>query len=167
MCTAFILGEALSNNLRRCFLFVLSVLSIFSFDFMSSACMFPQSADLLTDVYMRSALPVGLCALIGVSFYTLSRRPGANFEELRSSHTYNALLLSYLTVPAVSLKQFQVTINCTKFLGTLTISCFFERQALDCVKIAGGIYVRVDTSVNCVGSKYNLFRSVNGLVIFI
>lgn len=71
--------------------------------------MFPRSADLLTDVYMWSAVPVMLCALIYASLFFLSRRPGADVEELRSSHTYNALLLSYLTVPSVSLKQFQVS----------------------------------------------------------
>ena len=87
---------------------LLSMLSVFSFDFISSACMFPESANLLSNVYMWSSMPAALSGGLLFSYFVQSRCQGANIDDLRSRHTYYALLMSYLTLPTVSLKQFQV-----------------------------------------------------------
>ena len=87
---------------------LLSLLSVFSFDFVSSACMFPQSSNLLAEVYMWSAIPAALFCGLLLSYSVLVRRPGADVDDLRSRHTYYALLMSYLTLPSVSLKLLQV-----------------------------------------------------------
>lgn len=87
---------------------LLGVLSIFSFDFLSTACMF-KSSNLLSEVYFWSSVPVILSGLILFSYVTYAGRPGSDVEDLRSRHVYYALLLSYLTLPSVSLKQFQVS----------------------------------------------------------
>jgi hypothetical protein len=93
---------------------LLSILSIFSFDFISSACMFPESANLLSEVYMWSAMPAALSTSLLLSYLARMSLPGANFDELRSQHTYYVLLMSYLTLPSVSLKQFQVRLSTIK-----------------------------------------------------
>jgi hypothetical protein len=87
---------------------LLSLLSIFSFDFLSSACMFPKSSNLLSEVYMWSAVPVALSCCMFTSYLIQSIYLGADTDELRSRHTYYVLLMSYLALPSVSLKQFQV-----------------------------------------------------------
>ena len=87
---------------------LLSLLSIFSFDFISSACMFPESANLLSEVYMWSSMPAASSCGLYLSYLIQLNRPGANFGDIRSRHIYYVLLMSYLTLPSVSLKQFQV-----------------------------------------------------------
>ena len=38
-------------------------------------------------------------------------------------------------------------------------------QALDCVDVAGEVYVRVDTSVSCTGSDYGTFVALDAALI--
>jgi len=38
-------------------------------------------------------------------------------------------------------------------------------QALDCVSVAGGSYLRVDTSIDCASARFRTFRVVDGLLI--
>jgi hypothetical protein len=54
------------------------------------------------------------------------------------------LLLGYLVLPSVSLKQL---------------------QALDCVTIAKKHYLRIDTSIDCDSKEFQIFRMVDGLFI--
>ena len=88
---------------------LLSLLSVFSFDFLSSACMF-ESSNLLSEVYLWSAVPLALSGCILFSYRIQSCLDGASFDNLRSRYTYYVLLMSYLTLPSVCLKQFQVCI---------------------------------------------------------
>ena len=47
------------------------------------------------------------------------------------------------------------------------ISSYFSffSQALDCVKVAGELYVRVDTGISCSGSKYAAFAALDAAFI--
>lgn len=87
---------------------LLSGLSLFSFDFISSACMFPESSNLLSEVYLWTSMPAALAGGLLVSYSFRSRWPGADVHDLRNRHTYYVLFMSHLTLPSVSLKQFQV-----------------------------------------------------------
>ena len=50
--------------------------------------------------------------------------------------------------------------------GTAISSYFsFFSQALDCVKVAGEWYVRVDTGISCSGSKYVAFAALDAAFI--
>lgn len=105
----------------------LPILSIFSFDFVSTACMFPQQSNIITEVYLWTSLPSVIIFIIGASFYIRSRLPSADYDRLTKTHVYygksnailpastpdnnvtsTVLLLSYLCLPSVSLKQLQV-----------------------------------------------------------
>ena len=88
---------------------LLSLLSVFSFEFLSSACMF-ESSSLLSEVYLWSAIPVTLSGCFLFFYRIQSRQVGASIDDLRSRYTYYVLLMSYLTLPSVSLKQFQVCV---------------------------------------------------------
>lgn len=70
--------------------------------------MFPDSSNLLSEVYLWSAVPLILSSGVILSYRIQIRRLGASVEELRSVHAYYVLLMSYMTLPSVCLKQFQV-----------------------------------------------------------
>jgi hypothetical protein len=57
-------------------------------------------------------------------------------QDLNRQHTYWFLMLTYLVLPPVSRKQFQI---------------------LSCVEVAGGSYLRVDTSIDCNAAKFRSF----------
>jgi hypothetical protein len=38
-----------------------------------------------------------------------------------------------------------------------------QLQALDCIDVAGGSYLRIDTSIDCDSPEFRSFRAVNGL----
>ena len=63
---------------------------------------------------------------------------------LEQRHTQYFVLLTYLMLPPVSFKMF---------------------QALDCVKIAGGSFLRVDTAISCNGTAFEAFRLLDVVLI--
>jgi hypothetical protein len=115
----------------------MSMLSVFSFDFLSLECLFKDSDHFLS-VYLWSATPVAIALLLLVGHFAQGK--GRNASTLAN----RLLLLGYLCLPAVALKQF---------------------QALDCVKVAGKLYLRIDTSISCETSNFTIFKLVDGLFI--
>jgi len=108
---------------------MLNVLSIFSLDFLSLDCLF-ENSDHLLSVYVWSAVPIILAALIvlvHVAEGAFSWKVG-NPCPKTATLTYRLLLLCYLVLPPVTFKQL---------------------QALDCVTVAGGSFLRIDTSIDC------------------
>jgi hypothetical protein len=122
---------------------MMSVFSVFSFDFLSLECFFTNSNQFLS-VYLWSATPLLLAVVLVVAHVTrLNRR--SDVDALSWSSLANQiLLLGYLVLPPVSLKQL---------------------QALDCVVIAGKSYLRIDTSIDCDSDAYAAFMLVDGLFI--
>ena len=127
----------------------LSRLSWVSLDFISFECVLKQSDSLYFSVYALSALPF-LAILLNGAVYVLRRwramcidRTGDD-DQLNHQHAYVAILITYLVLPPVSRRQF---------------------QALDCVAVAEGSFLRVDTSINCESSKFQAFRVVDALLI--
>jgi hypothetical protein len=120
---------------------MMSALSVFSFDFLSFECFFPNS-DYFLSVYLWATIPVALAiALVFVHAVRLATR-GGNAAEVAN----RLLLLGFLSLPVVSLKLF---------------------QALDCVEVAERSYLRIDTSVVCDSQQYKSFALVDGLFIVI
>jgi len=120
---------------------MLTYLSFFSFDLFSLECFFEHSDYFLT-VYIWSTAPLIFAALLVLGHKlrsTFSRTVGES-ETL----TFRLLLLCYLVLPPVTLKQL---------------------QAFDCVNIAGGDYLRIDTSVDCHSREFQSFTTVNGFFL--
>jgi hypothetical protein len=65
---------------------LLSVLSFFSFDFLSTACLFPGESDLLTQVYLWTTLPLASAFAVGLSYLARSNMPTSNVPQLQSTH---------------------------------------------------------------------------------
>jgi hypothetical protein len=120
---------------------MLSLLSIFSFDFLSFECFFEKSNH-FTSVYLWSLTPIALALVL--IFVHCARARSAGSTVTTADLTYQLLLLGYLVLPSVSLKQL---------------------QALDCVEVAGKSYVRIDTSVDCESSEFRTFRVVDAFFI--
>jgi hypothetical protein len=121
---------------------MMGALSFFSFGFVSFDCMFTESNP-MTSVYIWSCLPVvvGLmlvCAHLGALVLARDAAPDA------STLAYRLLVMGYMLLPVVSLKQL---------------------QALDCVEVAQKRYLRIDTSVDCDSNEYQLFKIVDGAFI--
>jgi hypothetical protein len=126
---------------------MMSVLSFFSFDFLSLECLFKKSNHFLS-VYLWSSVPLCLAAMLVVVHFTRRAFWPSTDQMVTSTRNENLatrlLLLGYLVLPSVSLKQL---------------------QALDCVAIEEKHYLRIDTSIDCDSKEYKLFRVVDGLFI--
>jgi hypothetical protein len=120
---------------------MLSLLSFFSFDFLSLECIFEDSNH-FTSVYLWSLTPIALALLLVAAHAVSSRFPGST--ATRAVLVNRLLLLGYLVLPSVSLKQL---------------------QALDCVEVAGQRYLRIDTSVDCDSQEFKAFHVVDSLLI--
>jgi hypothetical protein len=120
---------------------MLSLLSVFSFDFLAADCLV-EGSNHFTSVYLWSAIPIAIGLLLVLVHFVRARRPGSTIST--ADLTYQLLLLGYLVLPSVSLKQL---------------------QALDCVEVAGKRYVRIDTSVDCDSQDFRVFRFVDILFI--
>jgi hypothetical protein len=118
----------------------LSLFTLFSFDFLALECIF-TNLNHFTSVYLWSAVPVVLAVGV-VSVHLI--RANTDGRTSTSTVTYQLLLLGYLVLPSVSLKQL---------------------QALDCVQVAGRSYLRIDTSIDCDSDEFKVFRVVDGLFI--
>jgi hypothetical protein len=121
---------------------MLSLLSVFSFDFLSLECIF-ENSNHFTSVYLWSLTSITVAVLLTLNHLVRSRLPGGSTTST-ADLTYQLLLLGYMVLPSVSLKQL---------------------QAIDCVEVAGKSYLRVDTSVDCDSSDFRSFRVVDTLFL--
>lgn len=62
----------------------------------------------LSEVYLFASIPAVLAGGLLLSYSFMAGRKGANVADLRTRFAYYLLLMSYLTLPPVSLKLFQV-----------------------------------------------------------
>ena len=136
---------------------LLGLLSFFTLDFLAVECF--QEGDVatryFTTVYLWSAIPllVGLCIVIigalrvvmlGLLLKLQGLRDGFRRraqQDVCNQHVWLLLLLSYLTLPPVAMKQF---------------------QSLDCIPFGhdGSSHLRVDTAIDCNSADYHRFRSI-------
>ena len=118
-----------------------AILSVFSFDFLSTDCF---TKNHLQSVVLWSMAPIivvlGNGLVCGLRFMIDKTRR----EKLMRFHMYIFLLVTYLVTPPVTFLQF---------------------QALKCIEVAGASYLEFDTSINCSSSDYKSFLVLN--VIFI
>lgn len=133
---------------------LLGLLSVFSLDFLALECFQGDVDDrYFVTVYLWSCLPIIFAALIfvlmlirlvrldiGLNLWRLSDEA----KSITNQHMWMFLLLSYLVLPPVAMKQL---------------------QALDCIPFGhdSSSYLRADTGINCQSSAYERFR---GVVIF-
>ena len=147
----------------------LNFLAVFSLN-ISLECYTGQS--FFQGVYLSAAAPFVLAMLLCLVSFAAKLGAGGG-EKLAS----RLLLLSYVVLPPTVLKLFQVK-NGGRSLFLFTCHCllsaasrhshflFFSfSQALDCVKVAGEWYVRVDTGISCSGSKYAAFAALDAAFI--
>jgi hypothetical protein len=132
---------SLDVNFPAPFKQMLSLLSVVSFDFLSLECLFEESNH-FTSVYLWSLTPIALALVLVFVHFVRARRRGSTVTT--ADLTYQLLLLGYLVLPSVSLKQL---------------------QAIDCVEVADKFYVRIDTSVDCDSREFRTFRVVDAFFI--
>ena len=96
---------------------------------------------------ISSSVPI-VVAVVLIGYYiigrTLRKWSSGHSSQMSSDLTYRLLLLGYLVLPSVSLKQL---------------------QALDCIEIANRSYLRIDTSILYDSEHFRFFRFVDGLFI--
>ena len=126
-------------------------LSFLSFDFFAVRC---YTKTYFTGALVRSAVPIAIEGCIFTSYLvTKARRlsstaeaatdDGGDDQQLASQrHASVGLLVTFLVLPPIMRTQF---------------------QSMDCVDIAGGSYLRVDTSVDCGSEAFRRFAIANGL----
>lgn len=134
---------------------LVSILSIFSLDFISLACLSTGILKLPKfdmEVILTASLPIFLGAMIGIAYLVRLARvknqsDRSNMDTVQTigrSHANAVLVLGFFVWPSVNQRLF---------------------QALDCVVIHDISYLRVDTSVNCGSKTYKLFAIATGLFI--
>ena len=135
---------------------LLSALSLFSFDFLSLECV-SDRANQYVSVLLWSGVPI-ILAIMNLVIYGGRRTRimavhdrnviniGYLRENLAQQHTYFFLMLTYLVLPPVSRKQFQL---------------------LSCIDVADGRYLRVDTSIDCDAADYQSFLIMNVMFILL
>ena len=130
-----------------------SWLSIFSFDFLSLEC-FSGRTDHYQSVGIYTVMPFfvlfAIVATWALRRFALCLRASIYIDErsalLRGSHIYYALILTYLVLPPVTLRQF---------------------QALDCAEYSGAKVLRVDTAISCEDSQFRTFSLMNIVAVAI
>jgi hypothetical protein len=133
---------------------LLKALSLFSFDFLSLECV-SDKANQFVSVLLWSIVPIVLVFFnlmiyagrwIHMVTFHGEKSMGLDHlkEKLSRQHIYLFLMLTYLVLPPVSRKQFQM---------------------LGCVEVANGSYLRVDTSVDCDAADYQSFLVLD--IVFI
>jgi len=132
---------------------MMNVFSIFSLDFLPFRCF---TSHYFNETYLWSVLPL-LITIITILYFAV--RASCVVKDIMSIEhrlhqlrflfercvTY-ILLMTYLVLPPVSLKQF---------------------QGLNCQSIRGESFLRVDTSIDCNSASYSHFRLINGLSVVI
>ena len=138
---------------------LMSLLSIFSFDFLSLECI-TESSNHFTSVLLWSITPILMGAVNALAFVgrkamlkpqrrgvQLNDSGGPNEHDLLfRQHSYLMIMLTYLVLPPVSRTQF---------------------QSLDCITISSGRYLRIDTSIDCESEAFKSFATLDGLFIFL
>jgi hypothetical protein len=124
---------------------MLGLMSIFSLDFLAIECVNENENSYFITTYLWCTFPIFLAlmiVLIGVMRFVLkAEEQFIVFQQ----HMWLLLFLSYLVLPSVSSKQL---------------------QALDCVPLNDGeMYLRSDTSIDCLSDSYLAFKS--SIVLFI
>jgi hypothetical protein len=118
---------------------LLGILSFFSFDFLSLSCMFRTDTYFKT-VLMWSGIPIMLIIPVIFSYWVRTLRTTLTINEksnIKSDHFFYILVLTYLVLPPVSLKQF---------------------QALNCYQLPGRSFLYIDTGISCLTPSYRLFK---------
>jgi hypothetical protein len=137
---------------------MVGVFNFFSLDFLALECFQDASERYYTSVILWSVMPLAWATVIVVTYvYRMSflavtqeskayRRQQAH--TIKSQHVWALLLLTYVVLPPVAMKQF---------------------QSLDCIPFAydGGSYLRVDTIIDCNSDTYVKFRSFVIIVIIV
>jgi len=118
-------------------------LSIFSFDFLSIEC-FTSHSRYYKSVYLWSLLPIFICFVVILVFvlrYFILRHYDLfeyNKTTIMNQHIWFVLVLTYVILPATSMKQL---------------------QSLNCIEVNQNSYLRYDTSINCNSQTYVSFRA--------
>mmetsp|Transcript_39830 Transcript_39830/g.51340 ORF Transcript_39830/g.51340 Transcript_39830/m.51340 type:complete len:288 (-) Transcript_39830:384-1247(-) len=124
---------------------MLSLLSVLSLDMLSLECFQTESdSRFYTTVYLWSFIPIVVSFMI-VIIGLIRLMFAFSIEKVLSIinlHAWLLLLLSYLVLPPVTMKQL---------------------QGLDCIpfKHNGSSYLRVDTSVDCNSDAYLVFKIID------
>jgi hypothetical protein len=125
---------------------MLSVLSVFSFEFLALKCFSEGNSAYYDTVYMWCIGPILVISLIAISlllFVVHARLSGHSFdhqvESMKNKHISAILLVSYMVLPPVLSQLLQV---------------------FDCIKISQHYYLRSDTAVDCGSDEYLSFRGV-------
>jgi len=123
---------------------MLSLLSVLSLDILSVECFQSYSSHrYFVTVYLWSMIPIAIAfiiIIIGTVRFYLARVEERN--AVLSKHIWLLLLLSYLVLPPVTMKQL---------------------QGLDCIpfKHDDSSYLRIDTAVDCNSESYLIFKTIN------
>ena len=126
-------------------------LSIFSFDFLSLEC-FTGKTDHYQSVLIYTVAPfIMLFAIFGtwglrrsILYLSDSVIEHELADRLRTEHIYYALIVTYLVLPPVTLRQF---------------------QALDCTEYSGEYFIRIDTAISCEDTQFRRFSVLNILAL--
>jgi hypothetical protein len=130
---------------------MLSLMSVFSLDVLSLECFQNQSGDrFFVTVYLWCCIPILFAFIIGLFgfFRVLISKDYLSRTRVVNQHIWAFLLLTYLVLPPVAMKQL---------------------QSLDCIPFShdGSSYLRVDTGVNCESHNYLVFKSLVIIFFFI
>jgi len=130
---------------------MMNAFSFLSLNFLPLSCL---SSNYFNETYFWSALP--MIFAIAIVLYFAANSASAYMEKILTAHqsrqqrhlfdrcaTY-LLMMTYLVLPPVSLKQY---------------------QGLDCQSIRGQSFLRINTSINCHSAEYYQFRRLNGICI--
>jgi hypothetical protein len=131
---------------------MMSSFSFISLNFLPVSCL--PFSNYYKETYLWSALPllfaltIVLYSAVSAAFVlegTISVEKPNQLRHLFNRCISYLLLMSYLVLPPISLKQY---------------------QGLNCQSIRGGkSFLRIDTSIDCDSNAYHQFRSINGLCI--
>jgi hypothetical protein len=130
---------------------MLSLMSVFSLDVLSLECFQNQSGNrFFVTVYLWCCIPILFAFIIGLIgfFRVLISKDYLSRTKVVNQHIWAFLLLTYLVLPPVAMKQL---------------------QSLDCIPFShdGSSYLRVDTGVNCESHNYLVFKSLVIIFFFI
>ena len=149
LCSTFqIAGEiswALNISFPAPFSQFIALLSIFSLDFITTACI--QNSYMI-GLVIWSLAPMAL-EVLNYLVYIFRRKmlPSSSYDYVHQ-HTSAGVLLAYLVLPPVSRRLL---------------------ASFDCIQVGDEFYVRIDTSVNCYSKNYDQFRIfvIMSLVVYL
>jgi len=125
---------------------MVKLFSVLSLDFLSPECL-ASSSNAYSSVYVWSLVPIALAtanafAFWGRRWFSKSEAEAANLAQ---QHVYAFLLGSFLVIPASTRRQF---------------------AALNCQELrADAVYLREDTSIDCLSASHEIFSRVDAVFI--